>query len=259
MTCFLLALHWMQEGTEKHGLINAEAVMICRRIHLCHLQMYTLTHTSIHLTPPSGLSLFSIRGKKTKKQKAVIGQHTRSKRTIWTNRMRQKLCQESRQDFQHSLHLCSLETSPELQVKGNGLTLHPNRGQSKAVSCPDCPDRCRMSWCRSQSHHRCPLAGTFPASASGWLWDGSTDPGSQNDLSSPQKDPARNRTKYINLTRTKKGRNRTFRIFNQTKVPSTKTEKLKWLICYLIIYTPPFIIWGPLKETNSLIQQECWK
>lgn len=110
--------------------------------------------------------------------------------------------------FQLFLHLCSLEESGAAgKGKRSNLCLHHTpRGHSKAVSCPDCPDRCRTSWCPSQSRRRCPLAGTFPAVASGWLWDESTDLGSQNDLSSPQKDPARHASKYTHLTGIRKNR-----------------------------------------------------
>lgn len=110
--------------------------------------------------------------------------------------------------FQLFLHLCSLEESGAAG-KGkwsNLCLLHTPRGHSKAVSCPDCPDRCRTSWCPSQSRRRCPPAGTFPAVASGWLWDESTDLGSQNVLSSPQKDPARHASKYTHLTGIKEDR-----------------------------------------------------
>lgn len=116
----------MQEGTEKQ---KVEAVMTCWGAcvqHLCHLQMYTRTRTSIHLIPPPDWTSSPLGGEKnkqTEKQKAVIGQHTRSKRKkILTNRVGQKFCPRS-VESQLFLHLCSLERSPELQVKGNDLTL----------------------------------------------------------------------------------------------------------------------------------------
>lgn len=180
---------------------KVEAVLT-RRIHLCHLQMYTRTHTSIckALIPPPALPEPLLHeGKKinSKTKGSHWPAHKEQEQKYWPIRrnrisvLREQILQVF---FRLVLHLCSLEESGAAGKgkRSNLCLLRTPRGHSKAVSCPDCPGRCRMSWCPSQSRRRCPLVGTFPAIASGWLWDGSTDPGSQNDLSSPQKDPIRN-------------------------------------------------------------------
>lgn len=152
-----------------------------RRIHLCHSQMYTRTHTSIckALIPPPALPEPLLhqkkKKKKTAKQKAVIGQHTRSKsKNINQSEETESLFSVNRFSrffFRLFLRLCSLEESGAAGKgkRSNLCSRRTPRGRSKAVSCPDCPGRCRMSWCQSQSRRRCPLAGTFPAIASGWL------------------------------------------------------------------------------------------
>lgn len=161
---------------------------------------FSLTNTNVHTytflqgpPSPSCLKLFCMREENSKTKGSHWPAHNRN-----INQSKETESQGTPYLHEQILHVFSNSPSisalkcPELQEKGNILTLlslHP-RGRSRAVSCPGCPDRYQKSLCPNQSHFL--PVGTFPATAFGLLWDGSTDPDSQNVLSSLQKDPVRN-------------------------------------------------------------------